>query len=120
MPLEEILNLTHPSIANPEPPVEDKRTWRVDRGDGNAVRALNSQTEPKEIKWTAMDIMTAYALQKGWLTAKAGRPDVNRAGNASKCCFNSVTDRIVETLYLFTSSSGCCGESRAMGFLATR
>jgi len=34
-------------------------------------------------KWTAMDILTSYADQKGWVTAKAGRPDVNRAGNAS-------------------------------------
>jgi hypothetical protein len=30
-----------------------------------------------------MDILTAYAEKKGWVTAKAGRPDVNRAGNAS-------------------------------------
>ena len=30
-----------------------------------------------------MDILTAYANKKGWVTAKAGRPDVNRAGNAS-------------------------------------
>lgn len=30
-----------------------------------------------------MDILTAYADKKGWVTAKAGRPDVNRAGNAS-------------------------------------
>lgn len=28
-----------------------------------------------------MDILTAFALKKGWVTAKAGRPDVNRAGN---------------------------------------
>ncbi|CCM03111.1 uncharacterized protein FIBRA_05231 [Fibroporia radiculosa] len=32
-----------------------------------------------------MDVLTAYALKKGWLTAMAGRPDVNRAGNASTC-----------------------------------
>jgi len=31
-----------------------------------------------------MDILTAYADAKGWVTAKAGRPDVHRAGNASK------------------------------------
>ncbi|KAI0308134.1 hypothetical protein B0F90DRAFT_1621823 [Multifurca ochricompacta] len=36
----------------------------------------------QEIIWTAMDIMTAYAEKRGWVTAKAGRPDVNRAGNA--------------------------------------
>lgn len=31
-----------------------------------------------------MDILTAYANLKGWVTAKAGRPDIHRAGNASK------------------------------------
>lgn len=35
------------------------------------------------MEWTAMDILTAYANSKGWLTAKAGRPDIHRAGNAS-------------------------------------
>jgi len=34
-----------------------------------------------------MDILTAYADKKGWVTAKAGRPDVHRAGNASKYWF---------------------------------
>jgi hypothetical protein len=86
MPLEEILGLTHTSITNPEPVIEDKRTWRRDRaGSQQAAQAQSSSVDPKEIKWTAMEIMTAYALRKGWLTAKAGRPDVNRAGNASEC-----------------------------------
>jgi hypothetical protein len=30
-----------------------------------------------------MDILTAFANYKGWVTAKAGRPDIHRAGNAS-------------------------------------
>jgi len=79
MPLEEILGLTHPSTTNPRPVMEDKRTWRVNPASDNEPRLPGS---PYEIKWTAMDIMTAYALRRGWLTAKAGRPDVNRAGNA--------------------------------------
>ena len=37
-----------------------------------------------------MDILTAYADAKGWVTAKAGRPDVHRAGNASKTVINSL------------------------------
>jgi hypothetical protein len=37
------------------------------------------------VSWTAMDVLTAYADKKGWVTAKAGRPDVGRAGNACKC-----------------------------------
>lgn len=39
---------------------------------------------PEELEWTAMDILTAYADARGWVTAKAGRPDVHRAGNSSK------------------------------------
>ena len=30
-----------------------------------------------------MDVLTAYADAKHWVTAKAARPDVHRAGNAS-------------------------------------
>jgi len=38
-----------------------------------------------------MDVLTAYANAKGWVTAKAGRPDVHRAGNASAfLCFRAV------------------------------
>ena len=88
MPLEEIFSLVHPSITHPEPAVEDRRTWR----------AHQSKEQVKEVQpveaWTAMDIMTAYALKKGWVTAKAGRPDVNRAGNASKCCIRDTPAQI--------------------------
>ncbi|KAL1683741.1 hypothetical protein EV122DRAFT_286023 [Schizophyllum commune] len=72
LPLERILDLKHPSAA--APPVEDKRTWRA--GTGPKADSL------KTPRWTAMDILIAYAEKKGWLTAKAGRPDVHRAGNA--------------------------------------
>ncbi|TFK30919.1 GTPase [Coprinopsis marcescibilis] len=72
LPLERVLNLVHPSTLEPEP--EDKRTWR----DGTRPK----KNERDAHNWTSMDILTSYALSKGWLTAKAGRPDVNRAGNA--------------------------------------
>ncbi|KAA1467966.1 P-loop containing nucleoside triphosphate hydrolase protein [Dentipellis sp. KUC8613] len=71
LPLESILGLTHPSQVEPE--VEDKRTWREGK---------KKDEKKKEIFWTAMDVLTAFADKKGWVTAKAGRPDVNRAGNA--------------------------------------
>lgn len=74
LPLETVFNLTHPSFS--EPQLEDKRTWREPRVDPATTRTVES------VKWTAMDILTAYALKKGWVTAKAGRPDVMRAGNA--------------------------------------
>ncbi|TRM66076.1 hypothetical protein BD626DRAFT_397642 [Schizophyllum amplum] len=71
MPLERILGLPHPSAS--APPAEDKRTWRAGAGP---------KAPPATSQWSAMDILTAYAEKKGWLTAKAGRPDVHRAGNA--------------------------------------
>ncbi|KIJ22078.1 hypothetical protein PAXINDRAFT_105871 [Paxillus involutus ATCC 200175] len=57
--------------------VEDKRTWRPGQ------RLLTqTKAQSNELKWTANDIMIAYAEKKGWVTAKAGRPDIHRAGNA--------------------------------------
>ncbi len=75
LPLEDIFGLIHPSESSPH--LEDKRTWRE-----GMRRPQSSQAGEKT--WTAMDLMTAYAKKRGWVTAKAGRPDVNRAGNASK------------------------------------
>lgn len=72
LPLEKIFSLKHPSESEPEP--EDKRTWR----DGM------KRERKREIIWTAMDVLVAFATKKGWFTAKAARPDIHRAGNASK------------------------------------
>lgn len=80
LPLERIYQLRHPSLD--EAPTVDKRTWR--EGMGRAATA----SQDKAAVWTAMDILTAFANMKGWVTAKAGRPDVNRAGNASKFPFS--------------------------------
>jgi hypothetical protein len=44
---------------------------------------MRTDTKEKLFTWTAMDILVAFANAKGWVTAKAGRPDVHRAGNAS-------------------------------------
>lgn len=82
MPLEEIFGLVHPSITHPEPVVEDKRTWRAHQVKEKVTTTEKGKDEEAS-SWTAMDVMTAHALRKGWVTAKAGRPDVNRAGNAS-------------------------------------
>ncbi|KDR85475.1 hypothetical protein GALMADRAFT_52603 [Galerina marginata CBS 339.88] len=73
LPLERVYNLAHPSTKLPV--VEDKRTWREDR-------KAEETKGPDALSWTAMDILTAYADSKGWVTAKAGRPDIHRAGNA--------------------------------------
>ncbi|KLO15058.1 P-loop containing nucleoside triphosphate hydrolase protein [Schizopora paradoxa] len=72
LPLEAILRLNYPEKPD-EKISEDKRTWRA---------GTNRITKAREVSWTAMDIMSSYAQSKGWITAKAGRPDVNRAGNS--------------------------------------
>jgi len=72
LPLEKIFKLVHPSLKNPT--VVDKRTWREDR--------QQSPLKEEDPPWTAMDVLVAYASVKNWVTAKAGRPDINRAGNA--------------------------------------
>jgi len=72
LPLERVFGLAHPSLSAPA--AEDKRTWRKPRSP--------DRSKKPEPAWTAMDVLTAYADVKNWVTAKAGRPDVNRAGNA--------------------------------------
>ena len=52
-----------------------------------------------------MDVLTAYAEKKGWVTAKAGRPDVGRAGNSSKFSFGPAIPHIEP----FCCSSSSCG-----------
>ncbi|EPT01482.1 hypothetical protein FOMPIDRAFT_1161303 [Fomitopsis schrenkii] len=74
LPLERILQLAHPAAA--ASPTEDRRTWREGMRPRTEAGAAGAQA------WTAMDVLTAYALRKGWVTAKAGRPDFSRAGNA--------------------------------------
>lgn len=77
LPLETIFNLKHPRAE--EPPIVDNRTWR----EGT------KRPERTPIFWTAMDILVAFANKKGWVTAKAGRPDFSRAGNASEISCSS-------------------------------
>ncbi|KAG6910522.1 hypothetical protein DXG01_009941 [Tephrocybe rancida] len=72
IPIERVYGLEHPSLTLP--PVADKRTWR----DGMRAESVGS----KPLIWTAMDVLTSYANLKRWVTAKAGRPDIHRAGNA--------------------------------------
>jgi hypothetical protein len=84
VPLERILGLIHP-----EPVAEgkgvDKRTWR--EGSERTKVGVEGDGEGMSRNWTTMDVLTAYALKNGWVTAKAGRPDVNRAGNARESIY---------------------------------
>ncbi|GLB35881.1 putative ferrous iron transport protein B [Lyophyllum shimeji] len=73
IPIERAYKLAH--LSSFTTPAADKRTWR----DGMKP---DSAREKKQIVWTAMDILTSYANLKKWVTAKAGRADIHRAGNA--------------------------------------
>lgn len=71
LPLERIFALEHPDLQSA--PEADKRTWR-----GPRPQTERGRSAPL---WTAMDVLIAFAVKKGWKTARAGRPDINRAGN---------------------------------------
>ena len=74
LPLERIFALIHPNSASD--PTQDKRTWR---------EGMTPPSGPTKVQtWTAMDMLVAHANAKGWVTAKAARPDVHRAGNHSQ------------------------------------
>lgn len=48
----------------------------------NVVNILHLQhPDPEAKEWSPYDICEAWALKRGLLTAKAGRPDINRAAN---------------------------------------
>jgi ribosome biogenesis GTPase A len=97
LPLEEIFKLVHPLTR--DPPKQDKRTWREDR--------QQLPLKQEDHVWTAMDILVAYASAKNWVTAKAGRPDVNRAGNASK-----FYEPFFRAALISVSSPSCIGRGK--------
>lgn len=88
LPLEDILALKHPEDKIGVP--EDKRTWR-------AGMRPKKESDGGGREWTAMDVLTSFAEKNGWITAKAGRPDVNRAGNYSESVPVSVSS--IEILF---------------------
>ncbi|KAG9079543.1 hypothetical protein FRC06_007677, partial [Ceratobasidium sp. 370] len=75
MPIEEIFGVDK-STLEPEEVPEDKRTWR------QGMRPPKAKDDTGNQGWTALQVMSAYATKRGWKTAKAGRPDAMRAGNA--------------------------------------
>ncbi|TIC12972.1 P-loop containing nucleoside triphosphate hydrolase protein [Wallemia mellicola] len=71
MPLEHVLPLAPESVLETDIK-EDKRTWR--EGMVRTEKSLD-----KNIK--VLEILERYAIRAGFMTAKAGRPDINRASN---------------------------------------
>ncbi|KAI0830527.1 hypothetical protein BC628DRAFT_1312804 [Trametes gibbosa] len=84
LPLERVLALAHPALA--EAPTEDKRTWRAGMRPSHTEATATGDVPRAPPAWTTADILTAYAEKKGWITARVGRPDIKRAGNASASC----------------------------------
>lgn len=71
MPLENILPLAPESVLQKDEK-EDKRTWR---------EGMKKPSRPQDSNIKTLDALERYAIRAGYMTAKAGRPDVNRASN---------------------------------------
>ncbi|WRT70647.1 uncharacterized protein IL334_007645 [Kwoniella shivajii] len=79
LPLETILKIPY-SIADGDiDPYAGKRTFR-DPKLAEEDRIKREENEKKD-KWTSGKIMEGRAIDRGYLTAKSGRPDINRAAN---------------------------------------
>ncbi|CAE6482583.1 unnamed protein product [Rhizoctonia solani] len=76
MPIEDVFEVDE-SVLEVEEVVEDKRTWRE-----GMKPAVKPDLSAKKQKWTAFHVMTAYAIKRGWMTARTARPDSTRAGDS--------------------------------------
>lgn len=108
MPIEDVFGVDK-SLLEVEV-VEDKRTWR------EGMRPTKPVLSPEREKWTALQVMSAYATKRGWQTARTGWPDSMRAGNASKLVFSLASDGRAELAH---SDAKHCRGSGALGILAS-
>ncbi|KAM0746380.1 P-loop containing nucleoside triphosphate hydrolase protein [Meredithblackwellia eburnea MCA 4105] len=80
MPLERILSLTYPDGEEVE--VENKtKKNEFSLDDDEEDFELEEEAPTKKARWTTDAILTAFAQQQGFITAKAARPDLYRAGS---------------------------------------
>ncbi|OCF54772.1 hypothetical protein L486_07908 [Kwoniella mangroviensis CBS 10435] len=79
LPLETIFKIPYTVAEGDFDPYAGKRTYR-DPKLAEAERIKREEEESKE-KWTAGKIMEGRAFDRGYLSAKSGRPDINRAAN---------------------------------------
>ncbi|BGP39270.1 hypothetical protein JCM10449v2_003208 [Rhodotorula kratochvilovae] len=75
LPLEKVLRLRHEDEFHEQrrEVVEDE--FSLDSPEDRRVRK-----EREVSRWTTDELLAAYALQQGFITAKVGRPDIYRAG----------------------------------------
>ncbi|WWC65102.1 uncharacterized protein I303_107716 [Kwoniella dejecticola CBS 10117] len=79
LPLETIFRIPYTIGDGDIDPYAGKRTYR-DPKLAEAER-LKREEEDKKERWTAGKIMEGRAHDRGYLSAKSGRPDINRAAN---------------------------------------
>ncbi|WWC92251.1 uncharacterized protein L201_007205 [Kwoniella dendrophila CBS 6074] len=79
LPLEKIFRIPYTVADGDIDPYAGKRTYR----DPKLAEAekLRREEEEKKEKWTPGKIMEGRAHDRGYLSAKSGRPDINRAAN---------------------------------------
>ncbi|BGO90879.1 hypothetical protein NBRC10512_002371 [Rhodotorula toruloides] len=78
IPLEKVLKLKHAVEmwqGEDEEDEEDEDEFSLDSPEERAAK--REATRPR---WTTDELLAAYALQQGFVTAKVGRPDIYRAG----------------------------------------
>nr|ACZ80644.1 putative YlqF-like GTPase protein [Cryptococcus depauperatus] len=77
LPIEEIFRVPRPQLEDNADNYIEKRTFR---DEFQKERARQREME-KENSWNIGGVLEARAIDKGYLTAKGGRPDINRAAN---------------------------------------
>ncbi|BGO98697.1 hypothetical protein NBRC10513v2_003091 [Rhodotorula toruloides] len=75
IPLEKVLKLKHADEAWQGQEEEEDDEFSLDSPEERAAKR-----EAARPRWTTDELLAAYALQQGFVTAKVGRPDLYRAG----------------------------------------
>ncbi|GAA5925846.1 hypothetical protein JCM3775_005132 [Rhodotorula graminis] len=74
LPLEKVLRLRHDDEVYEA--AQDEDEFSLD-----SVEERRAARRAKEVsRWTTDELLAAYAVQQGFVTAKVGRPDIYRAG----------------------------------------
>ncbi|TKA50181.1 hypothetical protein B0A53_06412 [Rhodotorula sp. CCFEE 5036] len=82
MPLEKPLRLRHEDEARVERQLDAEAEEDEFSLDTPEERAAQRRTRVEQLvaRWTTDELLSAYAEQQGFVTAKVGRPDIYRAG----------------------------------------
>ncbi|BGP31353.1 hypothetical protein JCM10296v2_003117 [Rhodotorula toruloides] len=75
LPLEKVLKLKHADEAWQGQEEDEEDEFSLDSPEERAAKR-----DAARPRWTTDELLAAYALQQGFVTAKVGRPDIYRAG----------------------------------------